>query len=432
MGTEIELKLATTKSGLHKVMTLPWLKKQVSERGRKQALTSVYFDTENFSLREHGVSLRVRKIGAQRLQTIKANSNALIARSEWETEIDRDEPKLELAHGTALAPLLTSELTEQLKPVFQTQVERVVVPLHFGDSDIELAFDQGRVITVDTKLELSEIEIELKHGNRRDAARLANKLERSVPITLSVSSKAERGYALLEDALDAPVFDERVAIAKKATVTEAFVAVSLACLRQIAGNHDAVRHGNPEGIHQMRVGLRRLRASLSLFKNMLHDGKVTKLKRELKWLTEQLGQARDYDVFVSKTLVPYRAAHTDRRELTILQDELERSRHAGFIAARVAVGSERYRRLLLHFTLWLLESEWHNDSDALTRALGRRSARAFAQEELARRIRKITKRVRKLERLDWRERHKVRIATKKVRYGREFFRYSPSRWPIRA
>jgi inorganic triphosphatase YgiF len=421
MGTETELKLATSKSGLHRAMMLPWLKKHVSEGGRKQALTSVYFDTDDFVLREHGVSLRVRKVDGHRLQTIKANSSAFISRDEWETEIDRDQPKLELAHGTALAPLLTSEVTEQLKPVFETQVERVVVPLHFGDSDIELAFDQGRVITVDAKLDLAEIEIELKQGHRRDAARLAKKLSRSVPITLSVDSKAERGYALLEGALDAAVFAERVAIAKKATVTEAFVAVSLACLRQIAGNHGAVRHGDPKGIHQMRVGLRRLRASLSLFKNMLHDGKVTKLKRELKWLTEQLGQARDYDVFVRKTLAPYRAEHANRRELEILQDELERNRQANFAAAKLAVGSERFRRLLLDFTLWLLDSGWHNDSDALRRALGRRSARAFVQEELARRIRKINKRVRKLEQLDGRRRHKLRIATKKVRYGREFF-----------
>jgi CHAD domain-containing protein len=170
----------------------------------------------------------------------------------------------------------------------------------------------------------------------------------------------------------------------------------------------------------MRVGLRRLRASLSLFKNILRDGKVTKLKRELKWLTEQLGQARDYDVFVNKALVPYRAEHANRRELEILQNELERTRHAGFSAARAAVGSERFRRLLLDLALKLLDGGYQNDSDALTRALGGRSARAFAQEELARRIRKINKRVRRLDRLDWRRRHKLRIAAKKVRYGREF------------
>lgn len=138
MGTEIELKLATSKNGLHRAMMLSWLKKQASESGRKQALTSVYFDTDDFALREHGVSLRVRKVDGHRLQTINANSSALITRDEWETAIDRDQPNLEFARDTALAPLLTAELTERLSPVFETQVERVVIPLHFGNSDIEL------------------------------------------------------------------------------------------------------------------------------------------------------------------------------------------------------------------------------------------------------------------------------------------------------
>jgi inorganic triphosphatase YgiF len=165
VGAEIEFKLATSKHGLHQALALPWLKKQVSDSSRRQELTSVYFDNDDFALREHGVSLRVRKSGAQRLQTIKANSTALIAREEWETEIDRDQPKLELARGTALAPLLTPKLTEQLRPVFETRVERVVIPLHINGSDMELAFDQGHVATVDAKLDLAEIEIELKHGD---------------------------------------------------------------------------------------------------------------------------------------------------------------------------------------------------------------------------------------------------------------------------
>jgi triphosphatase len=195
----------------------------------------------------------------------------------------------------------------------------------------------------------------------------------------------------------------------------------MACLRQIAANEGAVRHGDPEGIHQMRVGLRRLRAALSLFKDMLHDPEIKGLKRELKWLTEQLGPARDYDVFLRKTLAPYRAKHADRHELEILQHDLERTRAAGFATARAAVEGERFRCLVLDCALWLLDGSWRNDPDALTRVLRERPACAFAQDELGRRIRKIGKQARKLERLDPRRRHKLRIAVKKVRYGREFF-----------
>ncbi len=363
------------------------------------------------------------------MQTIKAGAGAPIAREEWETEIDGDRPKLELARGTALAPLLTANLAEQLRPVFETRVERLLIPLHFGGSDLELAFDQGCVATADARVDLAEIEIELKHGDRSDAARLAKKLARSVPVTVSVRAKAERGYALLDRALDSPVFAEPVVMARQATVAEVFVAVGFACLRQIASNDGAVCRGNAEGIHQMRVGLRRLRAALSLFKEILHDGEVNGLKRELKWLTEQLGPARDYDVFVRKTLAPYRARHADRHELEILQHDLERARNAGFATARAAVDSERFRRLMVDCALWLLAGGWHDNADALTKALRERQARAFARDELARRIRKIRKRARKLERLDSRRRHKLRIAVKKVRYGREFF--APLRTPGR-
>src|SRR5262249_51525464 len=152
------------------------------------------------------------------LQTIKANSNALVAREERETEIDRDQPKLKLARGTALAPLLSAKLAEQLRPVFETRVERVVIPLHIGDSDVELAFDQGRVGTMGAKLDLVEIEIESKHGDRSAIARLAKKLARSIPVALSVRAKAELGYALLDGTLNAPVFAEQVVIAQQATV----------------------------------------------------------------------------------------------------------------------------------------------------------------------------------------------------------------------
>ncbi len=266
MSAEIELKLATSKRGLQQAMAQSWLKQQVANDSRKQELTSVYFDTDEFVLREHDISLRVRKAGTRRLQTIKGNSSALVARNEWETEIDRDEPKLELARDTALAPLLTAKLTKQLKPMFETRVERVVVPLRAGDSDIELAFDQGCVATADAKLDLAEIEIELKHGDRSEVARLAKKLARTIPVTLSVRAKAELGYALLDGALDAPVFSKPIMMVQEATVADAFATIGLACLRQIAGNEGAVRKGDPEGVHQMRVGLRRMRAALSLFK----------------------------------------------------------------------------------------------------------------------------------------------------------------------
>src|ERR1700736_5237979 len=147
MGTEVELKLATSRSALRKAMALPWLRKMAGDALTHQHLTSVYFDTPELTLRDHGVSLRVRRVGDQRLQPIKATSGALVTRDEWEQRIEGDQPKLELAGKTRLAPLLSGKIKHQLQPAFETDVDRVVMPLRVHNSEIELAFDTGRINT---------------------------------------------------------------------------------------------------------------------------------------------------------------------------------------------------------------------------------------------------------------------------------------------
>jgi inorganic triphosphatase YgiF len=421
VGTEIELKLVTSQSALRKAMMLPWLRKMAGETVKHRHLTSVYFDTPKLALRDHEVSLRVRRVGDQRLQTIKATSGALVMRDEWEQSIEGDQPKLELATGTALGPLLSRKLKDQLQPVFETDVDRAIMLPRIGKSEIELAFDTGRINTADAHVDITEIEIELKHGERHDAAMLARRFARSVPITYEPRSKSERGYALLEGSLDAPVFARSITIPPSATAEDAFVIIGFECLRHFATNEAAVRRNDPEGIHQMRVGLRRLRAALSLFKEILQGADFRKLKAELVWLTEQLGPARDYDVLVSKTLHPFRSSHHSGEEFTALERDFNSQRKAGFSAAKAALESRRFHRLLLDIALWLFDGDWRNNADALETSLRKQPIGKFAEQEVTRRMRKIAKRVRKLRAIDPRRRHRLRIAVKKVRYAREFF-----------
>jgi triphosphatase len=421
MATEVELKLATSKAGLRKALALSWLKKMAGDSVKRQQFVSTYFDTRDLALRDRGVSLRVRRIGERRLQTVKASSAVPMARAEWEAEVDRDRPEPELIRHTDVAPIFTDAIAQHLKPVFETRIERTAMSLQLGRSDIELALDEGRVAAVDNSVDIAEIEIELKQGERRDVAVLARKLARQIPLTFAARAKAEWGYALVEDSVNAATSGGAVTLARSATTADAFVIIGFGCLRQVAGNELAVRQGDGEGIHRMRVALRRLRTALSLFKDVLCGKETGGIKSELKWLTEQLGPGRDTDVFVSKTVAPYLERHPDGGEFEALAHDLEKARNVGFVKARTAVESERFRRLLLDCALWLIDGDWRNDTDDLRRALRERPAEVFAQEELGRRTRKIVKRVRKLGQLSAIQRHKLRIAVKKLRYGREFF-----------
>jgi len=59
----------------------------------------------------------------------------------------------------------------------------------------------------------------------------------------------------------------------------------------------AIDGKDPEGVHKLRVGLRRLRTALRLFKPFLHPDYYAEIKSRSKQFASQLGSMRDLDVF---------------------------------------------------------------------------------------------------------------------------------------
>jgi triphosphatase len=222
---EIELKLDVPAD------TLPLLTASSLLKGASKPMTkpanpvSVYFDTDKLKLRQRGLSLRVRRLGRNHVQTIKQKNNgnvALFARGQWEHNVRAKQPDLEAARGTALAPLLNKKLRRALKPVFQTRVNRKVFQIHAGESEVELTIDDGRVESGRKSSPLCEVELELKQGQAADLFKLAKTLAHEVPVQLAIKSKADRGYALLTAEKAAPVKARPVAYAAESDVQSAF------------------------------------------------------------------------------------------------------------------------------------------------------------------------------------------------------------------
>ena len=424
MPSEIELKLEVPPDGLRRLRRLRTLRNGHGKRAQEKDLVSVYFDTAKHKLRRRGMSLRVRHIGDKRIQTLKANGQwaaGLSRRDEWEKPIRRDTPDLRAANRTALAPLLSKKLAHALKPVFETRVHRTVLPIDRGDSRIELTLDQGQVRLGRKSAPISEVELELKRGRPADLIGVARELWDRVPARFAVRSKADRGYDLASDRPIAAVGARTIALQPDITAAEAFRIVALACTHHVAANEPAVSAHDPEGVHQMRVGLRRLRAAIAVFSDLLDDAQTAAIKAELKWLTNALGPARDIDVYVTGNVKPLQHSLPPQRGLEKLQHELEARRDDAFERAKKAVESARYRALMLDLLGWIIDGEWCNTGDELVRARRARRAADFAREELARRVRKVSKRANKLAKLDPRRRHKLRIAIKKLRYAIDFF-----------
>jgi triphosphatase len=382
MGQEIEVKLEVPRKAIRKSAELPWLLRLACGPAKHKKLTSVYFDTPKRKLRDHGVALRVRHVGKMRLQTIKViakGGRGPLARDEWEEEIAGTDPDLRLAKDTALDALKLKKLRRKLRPVFETVVERVTLPVRIGRSEIEVAVDRGSIKAGRHHEAINELELELKRGDPVDLAQLAERFARSLPVAYGARPKQDRGYALVAGKPTGPVGASSIALDPHSSTAEAFRVIALACLDHALANERAVRAGDRESIHQMRVGLRRLRAALSLFRPLVDGAQTDGVKGELKWLTEQLAPARDLDVLIAEGVRPLQG-DAPKAEFRTLVDDLENRRHKGFDRARVAVDSDRHRSLGLKTALWVINGEWTRNGDEMIAALRERPAVDFAAE----------------------------------------------------
>jgi inorganic triphosphatase YgiF len=423
MAQEVELKLEVPPRAIGKLRRMPWFRRRNGQAAEKK-LVSVYFDTAEHKLRKNGMSLRVRHIGDERVQTVKANGQSaagLFQRHEWEAPIESDTPDLRAVRRTALDGFASKKLARDLKPVFETLIRRTVLPLERSGSRIELTLDRGQVRLGRRSAPINEVELELKRGRPADLFTLARDLAKRVPARFAVRSKADRGYDLVGDHPVAAVRAHKIALTPRMSTGEAFHAIALGCLHHVAANEPAVREQDAEGVHQMRVGLRRLRAAMAVFSDLLDDEQTARIRRELKWLTNELGPARDLDVYVTGNIKPLQRTLPDKRGLEALRSDLEARRSGAFERARRTVESPRYRTLLLDTLGWIEGGEWTTSGDELTAARRSRKASDFAREELARRAGKVAKKAGRLGKLDARQRHKLRMKIKKLRYASEFF-----------
>ncbi len=379
---------------------------------REEALLSVYFDTAAQELREAGFSLRVRHVGERRIQTVKADGAAaagLFARPEWEQDIAGDAP--ELGDGTGpLTRMVSAAVLARIAPVFTTSVRRRIADVAVGDALIELVLDQGDILAGDRSGAICELELELKQGSTAHLFALARTLDEAAAVRLGVVGKSERGYRLAAGGGAArPVKAAPVALDAGMTAADAFRAIAGSCIRQFRLNEMLLARTEDAGaLHQARVGLRRLRSALSLFRRLLAgDAAIGHLRGELRWIAATLGEARNLDVLIGNG--------GEGR----IADRLREARRRSYAEVARALASPRLRRLMLDLAEWLALGDWLAApalADARATPVG-----IFAAETLDRHRRRVKRRGADLAALDDEARHQLRIEAKKLRYAAEFF-----------
>lgn len=427
---EIELKLLIDPAHAQALREHALLKKYASAPPLRQQMLTTYFDTPDLYFSRHRAALRVRQTDAGWVQTLKDGNEVLgglHSRNEWEAEVEEGVPDLtalrELVEHSSpwLARLADAQLQERLAPVFSNRIDRTAWLLDFPQGQqAELVLDQGELRRGEQHEPISEIELELKAGDAAPLFDFALELQQDIPLRLGNASKSARGYALMHPA--PPPLTKAGLLALDATMRaeDALKAIAANCIAQMQGNEAGVMHGSdPEHVHQMRVGLRRLRSLLKLFEDSapLPD----RLDQELRWLGGELGAARDWEVLAGDTLSQLmheqvgEPAFAPLQQAALTEADMQRAR------ASAAVGSVRYASLLLHLIAWLHGARWQRDAapeqkDALASPL-----KGFARRALKQGERRIERRAGKLAEADASARHRLRIAAKRMRYATEFF-----------
>jgi CHAD domain-containing protein len=132
---------------------------------------------------------------------------------------------------------------------------------------------------------------------------------------------------VVQEAVTSPKVD--VPMRPGEPLAEAGRAVLLKHFEKLRKNEQLARDGDPEGVHDMRVATRRLRAGLKVLEKTVYDAdRVGKFRRKLRTLANALSDTRDSDVFLEHLeryattlpgeklvgIEPLRHAITERRE----------------------------------------------------------------------------------------------------------------------
>jgi inorganic triphosphatase YgiF len=133
---------------------------------------------------------------------------------------------------------------------------------------VELAFDEGWITAGDRRLPVCEVEVELLRGRASAVFKVAGRWQRRFGLVVDPRTKAERGDRLAEGATQAlPRKAATVRLARAMTPVQALRVIAAECADQVVRNAAdlALGVGGDDHVHQLRVGLRRLRSAWRFF-----------------------------------------------------------------------------------------------------------------------------------------------------------------------
>ena len=172
-----------------------------------------------------------------------------------------------------------------------------------------------------------------------------------------------------------------------------------------------------EAVHRLRVGVRRLRSILSAFSNILPNDERRALSDRLRAVAQRFGRAREWDVFLVHPIADMRKAMPEEE---VALDEVER--RVGEARRETLPSDDSIKSSLAAIEAALDEASWLRRPPASLAPDWETPLPDYAAGMLARRHRRLRKRVKHVELSDQDAFHRLRVRVKKVRYPAELLK----------
>ena len=381
----------------------------------------VYFDTSDGRLRHAGWSLRTRHRSLALVLTCKQlnqSDDGYFERREIEQTTLHERPEMSTLEDGPVLMLLRRYLpaNSELVPLFHQDNERSTYVISHPDyprASLEMVMDQVRV-DGPKNLGYVEFEGELKQGPIAFLQSFSGVLAAEPGLVQSRTSKFHRG---LFNASGVAFTGDRAR--ELMTPDDAWSRLGADYLAEqmqalTAYEPYAYEGLHPEGVHQMRVATRRLRAALKAFHDVLPKEKARSLAAEAGWLCDVLGAVRDLDVHLEHLHGYRKSLPTERgHSLDAYEQHLLAARRKARRCLHTALDSGRFRRFRLSYLSLQEQATSLDHADGPT-------IRTFAHGYVPRRLKAVRRDGRRINADSPPEAyHRLRIRIKKLRYGLE-------------
>ena len=420
------LRLTIDGKDLNRIRNLRYVREMSSQRATSGNVGSIYFDTPDQQLAARNVVIEVRKVEQRYVQSVCATGPKLdgvrVRRLHWENPLPTPEPDPGAVGDANLRALATPSPGSLLKPVLHCRVHRSTRQLLTPKRrSVRFVLENVEFTSTDDFPIFTNIILDSRSADGAAPFDVALGIHAKVPLRVATISRESAALQALGGGLTwrkAVPLD----LPREANVEDTLVHILHHCLDHLTDNEQITRlSDHPEGVHQMRVAMRRLRSALRIFRDVMPLEQYLRVTDEIKWQTKNLGDTRDLDVFMDEIVGPVAAAMDGEPAFSALLKRLAVDRDNARTAAQKEIDNPRFTEFLLQTLGWIEGRKWRNRRAAEPTALLGQPIIELSDKLLSKRFKKVRKQGRIFDTLSVDEKHQLRIDVKKLRYATDFF-----------